>query len=68
MTLKTERKEVELLVIHWEGQDSSIDFGRTVMPNDVSASNYVMTEYHSIPFSVYSRIYRVPKKLHNYFI
>ena len=47
-----------MLVIHKDGQDTDLDYWRTVIPDNTSVKNFVVTELHAVPYSIHPGMQR----------
>ena len=56
-----------MLVVHREDQDSDVDYWRTVIPDSTSVRNFVVSEMHTVPYSIHPGIQRTLQKVRRHF-
>ena len=56
-----------MLVVHQEGQNTDFDFWRAIIPDEVTVKNFILTELHSIPYSLHPGIQRTLQKVKKHF-
>ena len=52
-----------MLVVHQKNQSEELDFWRMIIPDDNAVKNFVITEFHDIPYSSHPGIQRTIKKV-----
>ena len=52
-----------MLVVHRNDQDSELDYWRTVIPDNISVKNFVVTEMHAVPYSIHPGVHRTLQKV-----
>ena len=56
-----------MLVVHQEEQNTDFDFWRAIIPDEVAVKNFILTELHSIPYSLHPGIQRTLQKVKKHF-
>ena len=56
-----------MLMMHQENQNEELDYWRTIIPDDHSVRNSIVTELHVIPYSLYPGIQRTVQKVRKHF-
>ena len=54
-------------MIHKDGQDTDLDYWRTVIPDNTSVKNFVVTELHAVPYSIQPGMQRTLQKVRRHF-
>ena len=56
-----------MLVVHQKEQNTDFDFWRAIIPDEVTVKNFILTELHSIPYSLHPCIQRTLQKVKKHF-
>ena len=56
-----------MLVVHQEEQNTDFDFWRAIIPDEVAVKIFILTELHSIPYSLHPGIQRTLQKVKKHF-
>ena len=56
-----------MLVVHQNEQNTDFDFWRAIIPDEVAVKNFILTELHSIPYSLHPGIQRTLQKVKKHF-
>ena len=56
-----------MLVVHQKEQNTDFDFWRAIIPDEVAVKNFILTELHSIPYSLHPGIQRTLQKVKKHF-
>ena len=61
------RIQKKLLMIHITGQPEDVQYWRVVVPNDLDVKSLLVSELHSLPYSVHPGVQRTIRKVRRYF-
>ena len=61
------RMKKGMLVVHQKEQNTDFDFWRAIIPDEVAVKNFILTELHSIPYSLHPGIQRTLQKVKKHF-
>ena len=61
------RKQKNLLMIHVTGQPDDVQYWRVVVPDDLDVKSLLVSELHSVPYSVQPGVQRTIGKARRYF-
>ena len=56
-----------MLVVHQKEQNTDFDYWRAIIPDEVAVKNFILTELHSIPYSLHPGIQRTLQKVKKHF-
>ena len=56
-----------MFVVHQKEQNIDFDFWRAIIPDEVAVKNFILTELHSIPYSLHPGIQRTLQKVKKHF-
>ena len=56
-----------MLVVHQNEQNTDFDFWRAIIPDEVTVKIFILTELHSIPYSLHPGIQRTLQKVKKHF-
>ena len=56
-----------MLVVHQKEQNTDFDFWRAIIPDEVTVKIFILTELHSIPYSLHPGIQRILQKVKKHF-
>ena len=54
-------------MIHKVGQDTDLDYWRTIIPDSTHVRNFVVTELHAVPYSIHPSMQRTLQKVRRHF-